>query len=205
MTFTVWLTVFTAAILIAVSPGPGAVSSMSAGVRFGYARTLALIGGLQAALVIQLAIVALGFGALLATSELAFNLMRYAGAAYLVWIGIQKWRAPIEVPTDSPRLAARNLFVQGLLVNLTNPKAIVFMAALVPQFIDPNAPQALQYLIVGLTLCGVDIVVMSAYALAATRLRRWTHDPRAQRIQNRCFGGLFVSAGAFLASSSRSA
>lgn len=201
MSLAMWLTVLMAAILIAISPGPGAVSSMSAGARFGYGATLRLIGGLQTALIIQLAIVALGFGALLATSELAFNLLRFAGAAYLCWLGIQKWRATPVSPlaAGAPKLAARGLFAQGLLVNLTNPKAILFMAALVPQFVDPAAPLLLQYLIIGSTLCAVDVVVMSIYALSAVQMGRWIRNETALRRQNRVFGSLYVAAGALLA------
>ena len=95
------------------------------------------------------------------------------------------------------------LFVQGLLVNLTNPKAIVFIAALTPQFIDPGRPQWLQFLILAATMCGVDTVVMSGYALLATHLRRWLNDARAMKAQNRFFGGIFVGAGMLLATSGR--
>lgn len=204
MSLAVWLALLMAAILIAVSPGPGAVSAMSTGARAGYGAALRLIAGLQAALLVQLAIVALGFGALLAASSLAFDLMRYAGAAYLVWIGIQKWRTPPEPPAALAATGARALFRQGLFVNLSNPKAIVFMAALVPQFIDPAAPQAIQYAIIAGTLCTVDTIVMSAYALTAARLNRWLRDARAQRAQNRFFGGLFVAAGGLLAATPRS-
>jgi homoserine/homoserine lactone efflux protein len=153
---------------------------------------------------IQLAIVAVGLGALLTTSSLAFNIVKISGAAYLVWLGVQKWRAvPQEIDADSAQLKPNALFIEGLLVNLTNPKAIVFIAALTPQFIDPSRPQWPQFLIIGLTMCGVDTVVMSCYALLATRLRHWLHDARSLKAQNRFFGGVFVGAGVLLASSSR--
>jgi len=90
-----------------------------------------------------------------------------------------------------------------LLVNLTNPKAIVFIAALVPQFIDPTRSQWPQFLIIALTMFSVDVLVMSCYALLATRLRRWLHDPKALKAQNRFFGGVFVGAGVLLAASGR--
>jgi len=96
------------------------------------------------------------------------------------------------------------LFLQGLLVNLTNPKAIIFVGALVPQFIDPGRAQLQQYLLIAATLCATDILVMSAYALTGRQLGRWLCDPQAIRAQNRAFGGLFVAAGALLAFSSRS-
>lgn len=206
MTLAVWLGFLLAAILIAVTPGPGAVLSISTGMRHGYWSALIAILGLQAAILVHLIIVAIGFGALIATSETAFFVTKLIGTGYLVWLGFQKWRAP-PVPVDVDRLPVRRtgLFIQGLLVNLTNPKAIIFIGALVPQFIDPGRAQLQQYLLIALTLCATDIVVMSVYALTGRRLGRWLHDPRAIRGQNRLFGGLFISAGVFLAFSSRSA
>ena len=204
MALTTWLAFLLAAILIAVSPGPGAATSMSVGLRHGYLAALRAIFGLQSALVIQLSIVGAGLGALLATSATAFNVMKFLGAGYLIWLGIQRWRdAPQAIDGESLAVPPSGLFMQGLLVNLTNPKAIVFIAALTPQFIDPARPQWLQFLILGATMCGVDTVVMSGYALLATRLRRWLHDLRAMKAQNRFFGGIFVGAGVLLATSAR--
>lgn len=205
MTFTVWLGFLLAAIIIAVTPGPGAVISMSTGLRHGYWAALTAILGLQTALLIQIVIVALGLGALLATSEVAFSAIKFLGAAYLVWLGVMKWRSPpVPVDASAPAVRRKGLFAQGLFVNLTNPKAIIFIGALVPQFVDPALPQAPQYAVIAATLCFTDMLVMSGYALAASRLGGWLHDPRSIRLQNRFFGGLFVSAGALLALSSRS-
>ena len=204
MALSLWLGFLAAAVLIAISPGPGAVVSMSTGLRNGYGAAFRVILGLQAALLLQMLIVALGLGALLASSQTAFNLVKLIGASYLIWLGIQKWRsAPQEVDENRPRGAPNKLFAEGLLVNLTNPKAIVFMAALMPQFLDPARPQWPQFLIIGLTMCGVDTIVMSCYALLATRLRRCLHDPKWLKAQNRFFGGVFVGAGVLLANSGR--
>ena len=205
MSLHLWLGFLLAAVLIAISPGPGAAVSMSTGLRYGYGAALRVIFGLQCALATQLLIVAVGLGALLETSELAFSIVKFVGAAYLIWLGIQKWRAsPDEVDETKALSKPNRLFMEGLLVNLTNPTAIVFIAALTPQFIDPTRSQWPQFLIIGLTMCSVDTVVMSCYALLATRLRRWLHDPRSLKAQNRFFGGVFVGAGALLAASSRS-
>jgi homoserine/homoserine lactone efflux protein len=204
VTLTTWLGFLLAAIVIAVSPGPGAVVSMSTGVRLGYRAAFTAILGLQLALLIQILIVALGLGALLAASEAAFSLVKFLGAAYLIWLGIQKWLASaVPADTNVPTVRRKGLFLQGLLVNLTNPKAILFIGALVPQFVAPELPQAVQYSVIATTLCLTDMLVMSGYALAAAHLGRWLHDPRSIRLQNRFFGSLFVSAGAFLAASSR--
>lgn len=203
MTLNLWLAFVLAAILIAVSPGPGAALSMSAGLRHGQFGALPAIFGLQAALLIQLAIVGMGLGAVLAASATAFAVVKFAGAAYLVWLGVQKWRRAGSDDVAQGKALRSGLFRQGLLVNLTNPKAIVFIAALTPQFIDPGRPQWLQFLILAATMCGVDTVVMSGYALLATHLRRWLNDARAMKAQNRFFGGIFVGAGMLLATSGR--
>lgn len=203
MAWQVWLAFLAASIIISVTPGPGAVVSMSVGLRYGYRVSLRSIAGLQVALMIQLAIVAAGLGAVLAASATAFLILKIVGAAYLVWLGIQKWRSAGEpVSATTAPIEVRRLFRTALLVNLTNPKAIIFMAALVPQFIDPAGNQWLQFAILCMTTVVIDTLVMSCYALLATRFRPWLADARAQCIQNRVFGSLFVGAGAALAVSS---
>ncbi|AWI79559.1 homoserine/homoserine lactone efflux protein [Parazoarcus communis] len=206
MSWNLWLPFLVANLVISVSPGPGAVLSMATGLRHGYGAALRSIAGLQAALLLQLAVVTLGLGALLATSGTAFLVVKVLGAVYLVWLGVAKWRARVEALDEAGSAAGRprgGLFMQGMLVNLTNPKAIVFMAALVPQFMVATAPQWPQILVIATTMVVVDTVVMSCYALLATRFRPLLRNPNALRIQNRVFGGLFVGAGAFLAASSR--
>ncbi|BAL26157.1 homoserine/homoserine lactone efflux protein [Azoarcus sp. KH32C] len=207
MSWSMWLAFLAASVVIAVSPGPGAVLSMATGLRHGYPVALRAIAGLQTALVIQLAVVGLGLGALLAASSLAFTALKLAGAAYLIWLGVKKWRSSVVAGEDARSDAAGDArgghYVQGLLVNLSNPKAIVFMVALVPQFIDPAAPQLPQFAIIALTMATVDTMVMSGYALLAGRCRGWLNNPRALRAQHRMFGGMFVAAGSLLAASSR--
>lgn len=204
MSFHLWLGFFATTLVVALSPGPGAVLSMSVGLRHGYRHALAAILGLQTALLLQLCLVAIGLGALLAASENAFLAVKLAGAAYLVWLGVQKWRSPVaEGESLSSADPKSGFYRQGILVNLGNPKAIVFIAALVPQFIDPLAPQAIQFLLIGLTMVSIDVAVMSGYALLAARLRGAVRGRRAALLQNRIFGGIFVGAGVLLAGASR--
>ncbi|MCB1913027.1 MAG: homoserine/homoserine lactone efflux protein [Rhodocyclaceae bacterium] len=203
MSFTVWAAFLLASVVIAVSPGPGAVICMSTGLRHGNAATLRVIAGLEAALLVHLAVVFAGLGAVLAASTTAFTIVKIIGAAYLLWLGIEKWRDPGEAVDGAGAAVTRSLFLQGLLVNLTNPKAIVFMAALVPQFIDPHAVQWPQFAIMSVTTVVVDTIVMSAYAKLAARFAPLLRSSAALRTQNRVFGSLFVGAGAFLAASSR--
>ena len=205
MSVGLWLAFVAAAAVIAITPGPGSILVLATGLRYSYGVVFRVLMGLELALLVHLGIVALGLGAVLAASNTAFLVMKIIGAVYLVWLGIQKWRAKAE-PVDASRLHfATNgkLFRQGLLVNLTNPKAVIFIAALVPQFINANAPQLPQYLIIGATMVGVDVCIMTVYALLAGRFRYWFQNAQMLRLQNRLFGGLFVSAGVLLAASSR--
>lgn len=206
MDINMWLAFLVAAVVIAVTPGPGAVLSIATGLRHGYGQALRAIIGLESALLVQLLVVALGLGALLAASSTAFLALKIIGVGYLVYLGVSKWRAPVENINDEGALPGRRggLFLQGLLVNLTNPKALIFMVALVPQFVNPSLPQVPQFLIIGVTMVTVDLLVMSGYALLAGRCRAWLHNPRMLRAQNRIFGGMFVSAGALLAVSAKS-
>ncbi len=198
----VWLAFLVAAILISLSPGAGAISSMSAGMRYGFRRSLANIAGMQLGLALQLVVVGIGLGALLAASTLAFNLVKAIGAAYLCYLGWLQFRAQTPLPQAASAAASaapRSLFVQGFLVNASNPKATIFLLAVLPQFIDAHAPALPQYLVCMATLTVVDSIVMSGYALFASRVLRLVREPQHIRWMNRGFGSLFVLAGGFLA------
>ncbi len=199
----VWLAFIVAAILISVSPGAGAICAMASGMRYGYRRSLPVIAGMQFGIALQLLVVGIGLGALLATSTLAFNLVKGLGVAYLCYLGWQQFRAealPLHLAdADAAAGTPRALLVQGFLVNASNPKATIFLLAVLPQFIDAHAPALMQYLICMATLTVVDLVVMSGYALFAARVLRLLGEPRQIRWMNRGFGTLFVLAGGFLA------
>ena len=203
MSLQVWLAFIVAAILISVSPGAGAISCMASGMRYGYRRSLANIAGMQVGIALQLVVVGIGLGALLATSTLAFNLVKGFGVAYLCYLGWQQFRAearPVYLAdADAAAGTPRALFVQGFLVNASNPKATIFLLAVLPQFIDALAPALPQYLVCMATLAVVDLIVMSADALFAARVLRLLREPSQIRWMNRGFGTLFVLAGGFLA------
>lgn len=208
MTWATWLTFFVASWLISLSPGSGAISCMAAGMRYGYRRAVWNIVGLQLGILLILVIVAAGLGAILAASAVAFAAVKWLGALYLVWLGIQQWRAPAAPITTGQETAEgtpRQLLLRGFLVNATNPKGIVFMLAVLPQFIDPAAPQWPQYLICGATLFFTDLVVMNGYTGLAAKVLRALRDPSHIRWMNRLFGSLFVAAGALLATFRRAA
>ena len=203
-----WLAFFVASWLISLSPGAGAISCMTAGMRYGYARATWNILGLQIGILFVLAIVAAGLGAIIAASTTLFTAIKWLGAAYLVYLGIQQWRAPAAPVTDAGADVSgtpRQLVMRGFLVNATNPKGIVFMLAVLPQFIDPALPQLPQYAICGATLFFTDLVVMSGYTGLAAKVLRLLREPHHVRWVNRTFGGLFVAAGAVLATFRRAA
>ena len=193
-------------ILLVLTPGPIVTLVISTAATRGVRAALITVIGTTLGNAVLLACIALGLNWVLRTSAEVFEVMRWTGAAYLVWLGIQKWRAPAAPDGDASleAPAPRSLYRQGILVNLGNPKAIVFIAALVPQFIEASAPRLVQFVVMVATMCSVDILVMSGYALLASRFRRAAGSARAVRMQNRVFGGLFVSAGLFLAGTSRS-
>ena len=203
MSFDTWLAFFAACWVISLSPGAGAIASMSSGLRYGFWRGYWNALGLQIALAAQIAIVAAGLGAVLAASDMAFTLIKWFGVAYLVYLGIKQWRAlPADLSEDSavrPVGKPMALVVRGFLVNISNPKAMVFMLAILPQFIDPNAPLLAQYLTIGATMVTVDMIVMAGYTGLASKILRTLKTPKQQRRMNRTFAGLFVGAAGFLA------
>lgn len=207
MTIEWWMTYLLTTVILSLSPGSGAINTMSTSISHGYRGAAASIAGLQVGLGAHIILVGIGLGALFSRSLLAFEVLKWAGAAYLVWLGIQQWRAAGAINLDAVSLAMprRRLFQRAVLVNMTNPKSIVFLAALFPQFVIPHQPQAMQYLILGVTTIVVDVVVMIGYAALARRIGVWIKGPHQMKLLNRVFGGLFVAVGALLASARRMA
>ena len=205
MTFTIWFTFFIAACIIAISPGSGAILSMSHGLSYGVKKTSATILGLQIGLMLVFAIAGAGVGSLLLASEVAFNIVKVIGALYLMYLGISQWRAPVTTAPmveagDSGHAAppfARRVLI-GFLTNATNPKGIIFMVAVLPQFISREAALLPQLLILGVTMCAIDLVVMHGYAFAASSMQRYFRDARALKKQNRFFGGVLMAVGTAL-------
>ncbi|TDV64466.1 LysE family transporter [Pseudomonas sp. LP_7_YM] len=203
MSFETWLAFFAACWVISLSPGAGAIASMSSGLQYGFWRGYWNALGLQLGLVVQIAIIAAGLGAVLATSAVAFTLIKWFGVAYLVYLGVKQWRALPGDLSENPTIRSvgkpTTLVTRGFLVNISNPKALVFMLAILPQFIDTQLPLLPQYLTIGATMVCVDLTVMAGYTGLASKVLRLLTTPRQQRRMNRTFAGLFVSAAAFLA------
>jgi homoserine/homoserine lactone efflux protein len=209
MTLATWITFFLACWAISLSPGPGAIAAMSAGLNHGFQRGYFMVFGLVLGIWTQLVIVVAGLGAVIAASDAAFTVLKFMGAAYLVWMGVSQWRASdrplVAASTDAPVLTRRQLIVRGWAINATNPKGTVFMLAVVPNFIDLSHPLLQQYVVIALSLSFTDLVVMAGYVALASRVLRALNEPHHVRLMNRAFGGLFVVAGTLLATFRRSA
>jgi homoserine/homoserine lactone efflux protein len=208
MDWTTWLAFFAAAWAISLSPGAGAVAAMTSGLnhgfKHGYWTTLGLVLGIWT----QVVVVGIGLGALIATSNLAFAVVKWLGVAYLVYLGVMQWRAkaePMVADNETPQKATRRaLVLRGWVVNALNPKGTVFLLAVVPQFLDLARPLGTQYLVIAATLGFTDLVVMAGYTALASRVLRALRSPRQICLLNRSFGALFVAAGVLLASFKRS-
>ncbi|NMY26645.1 LysE family transporter [Pseudomonas sp. WS 5021] len=204
MALDTWLAFFLASWIISLSPGAGAIASMSSGLQYGFLRGYWNAIGLQLGLAMQIAVVAGGLGAILAASSTAFYAIKWFGVAYLVYLAVKQWRAlPMDMSDDAavrPIGKPMAMMFRGFLVNASNPKALVFMLAVLPQFVNPQAPLLIQYLILGVTMIGVDMIVMAGYTGLASKVLRLLRTPKQQKRVNRTFAGLFVGAAGFLAS-----
>nr|NLU59710.1 LysE family transporter [Pseudomonas sp. BIGb0427] len=203
MSLETWLAFFAACWVISLSPGAGAIASMSCGLQYGFWRGYWNALGLQLGLVLQIAIIAAGVGAILAASATAFQVIKWFGVAYLVYLAVKQWRAlPADISDESavrPIGKPLSLVFRGFLVNVSNPKALIFMLAVLPQFINPHAALVPQYLIIAATMVTVDLMVMAGYTGLAAKVLRLLRTPRQQRRMNRTFAGLFLGAATLLA------
>lgn len=199
MEFSTWLALFAASWAISVSPGAGAVAAMNAGLTHGFRRGYITTIGLILGIMTQLVLVSLGLGAVVASSSVAFEVVKWFGVAYLIYLGISQWRAPLTAAkfeqAGTKRESAKRMIAKGWLINAANPKGTVFLLAVVPQFLNLNEPLWLQYVIIGATLTFTDMVVMAGYTALAARIFKYLKSPRHVQLLNRIFGGLFVIAG----------
>lgn len=207
MPFDNWIAFVIAGSLIAISPGSGAVLSMSHGLAYGFKKASATVAGLQCGLLLVFAIAGAGVGSLLLASELAFNIVKILGALYLIWLGVQQWRAPVAVDAGAAGGAAapadahpawQKRALTGFLTNATNPKGIIFMVAVLPTFISQSLPLLPQLAILGATMMTIDTIVMHGYAFLASSMQQYFRDAAAVRKQNRFFGAVLACIGAAL-------
>ncbi|MCL6231189.1 LysE family transporter [Acinetobacter amyesii] len=201
MSYQIWIAYMLACWVISVSPGAGAIASMSSGLNYGFKHGYWNAIGLQLALLVQIAIVAAGAGVLFATTPWAFLIVKWFGVVYLLYLAYLQWTAPtesIEIQQDLPNKSRSKLILHGFLVNMSNPKAIVFLLAVLPQFLDLSKPQWIQYVIMAATMISIDLIVMAGYTGLAAKVLRLLKSPKQQKYLNRTFAVLFACAASLL-------
>ena len=215
-----WLVYLSVVAAVIVTPGPSAALCLTHGARHGVWRaTATVLGGMVASLTLM-TLSALGLGAAIAASTTLFLAIEFAGAAYLIWLGIAMWRAPVG-PTPGPatergadgaaaapapaaaRVSWSRLWRQGLLVGIGNPKDLLFFGALFPQFLDPTKPMAPQFALLAATWLAVDGLAMTGYAALGTRIGPALRRSGTGRLFNRLTGGAFIAAGGALVVANR--
>ena len=205
MTLHTWWLFVAMTFVVSATPGPNMLLVMSHSARMGLRASVATMIGCMTALLVMMSISAAGMGALLAAFPKVFDAMRLAGAAYLAYLGVQAWRSPVSdgdltlATPVQPTHCGRRLYRQGLLVAASNPKAILFAAAFLPQFIDPQVPQLPQFAVLLLTFSVIEVSWYFVYAASGQRLSVYLRRSAVMRAFNRTTGAVFVGFAALMA------
>ncbi len=208
MTLSTYLLYLAAVALLVLTPGPTMLMSMTNAIAHGAPRAMASASGSITAALGMILLSSLGLGAVLAASDTAFWILKLAGGAYLIYLGIKTFRSSVssfDLPTASMRagssmrkLSMRKLYLQGLLVGASNPKALLFFAAFFPQFVDASQPWAPQFAILALTFVAFEFTTLGVCTLFAARIAPWLRQAGRARVFNRVSGSLFAGMGVLL-------
>ena len=194
-----WLFVF-AIFVLSGTPGPNMLHILSRSVEMGVRRSVAAMAGCLLAIVVVLAASAVGLTTVLLAVPGLFDVLRYIGVAYLIFLGIKAWRsdaAPIDVGEGGfgTTLSVGAVFRGGFAIGISNPKLILFAAAFLPQFVNPAAPQPPQFAILVATFAVIETFWYAVYALGGRSLSRHLRRPALKRAFNRVTGGIFIGFG----------
>ncbi len=205
MTFETWAAFALATVVLILIPGPSIMLTVAHATLHGGWRTLNTVNGAIAACLVHVAIAATGIGWLMILAAEWFEVLRWFGVAYLVFMGVQSWRAAARTEAEAaPRSrSSRSLFTEGFLVTLSNPKGIIFVAAFFPQFLTATAPALPQFLVLGVTYLSVAYVLTAAYGFAAARISGMFRSPRGARLRGRLTGTVLIGGGLLLAAARR--
>lgn len=189
--------------VLAVTPGPANLFSIANGITRGPAAVPIAVAGMSAATLVWFAAAALGLSALVAAFPEAFRLIAVLGAVYVAWLGISAIRGAfrsqpeMEKPTLRP---SRGAFAEGFLVQIANPKAILFFTAILPPFIDASRPTTPQFAVFAVAAVGLDMIGMSAYGFGGAAMARWMTRPGFRRGFGLFTGALLLSAAGLILS-----
>ncbi len=211
MTPELWLYYTLAILILTASPGPSVLLCLTTSVTEGFRSAIYTALGSLTAITGIITLSFTGLGIVVATSELAFNIIKWTGAAYLIYLGIraltssqQRYEINDREASSMPRKPG-NLFLSGFIVGASNPKAIVFFTALFPQFITPSASLMTQYIVFVVTFAVLELSWLLFYAWLGARSSRWLMQAGRARFFNKITGGVFITAGLILSSTRASA
>ncbi len=184
---------------LSLTPGPNSLLVLTHGALWGVRRTLNTVAGGALGFLLLIALSMLGIGALLAASVNALTALKFAGGAYLIWLGVQVWRSPpirLQTDTPGPTPSRGSMFRQGFLTAISNPKALLFYGAFLPHFIDPHRDLLTQFIVMASIFVAIEVGVEYLLASLAYRIRPWLE--RVGKRFNQVCGGLFALMGAAL-------
>ena len=199
MSLETWLLYLLAAIGLSLSPGPNSLLALTHGALYGPRRALYTVLGGALGFFVLIGLSMFGIGALIAATPVALTVLKWAGGAYLVWLGVQVWRAPpvgLDAAARAVPRSGASMFRQGALCAATNPKGLLFFAAFLPQFVEPARSLVLQFIVMAGTFVAIEIMTEAVIAGTAHRLSPWLQ--RVGRRFNQACGGLFVAIGLLL-------
>ncbi|MFW1640900.1 LysE family translocator [Vibrio parahaemolyticus] len=203
-----WIYYTLAILVLTASPGPSSLLCLSKGVSSGFRLALTTALGSLSAITIILTLSFTGLGVVIASSEFVFNIIKWCGAAYLIWLGIQAFRSKQNdfSKSDSAQVSTSHVsaYTSGFIVGSSNPKAIIFFTALFPQFIDPSDSLLTQYAIFAGTFVVFELSWLTFYALLGVKTSNWLFEAGRAKLFNRLTGGVFISAGVMLSTANRS-
>lgn len=202
-----WFIFSSIAFIATITPGPAILLVASHSLQFGIAKSIVTIFGNISGLFLMSALSVAGLSALIFASSLAFSIIKIIGAFYLLYLGIRLWRFGLKGNSNniynSSKSHSLSLYTQGLLISLTNPKAIVFTIALFPQFISTTEPLLIQFSVLVITFMGLSFSCLFSYSVLAHKAKESSGNILEKTWVGKLFGGAFVGAGVLLASSSQ--
>lgn len=198
MSWTTWWIFAVTETVLCLTPGPAVLYVLSSALKAGARKSVASNLGILAANTVYFALSATGVGALLASSK-AFLAVKWIGAAYLIYLGLRSLFGRTFAASKIGEVKSRHLFVDGFTLQMSNPKAIIFFAALLPQFLNPRAAVIPQVMILAATSVAIEFTILLGYGIAAGRASEIALQPRYAKWTNRVAGGLLIGAGAGLA------
>jgi threonine/homoserine/homoserine lactone efflux protein len=189
------------AIATILSPGPGVLLTLTNSIRYGVPGAVGGIFGIAFGTFIVAGVSATSVGVILATSTIAFTIMKYIGALYLLYLGIKLWNS--KTPRmDTKTNTTKNItiqFLEGIILQVTNPKAVFFFMSIFPQFINYSSEFIGQFILLVITYSSLVLIIHFMYAYLAKKARKWLSTPKGGKIVNRAGGGTFMFFGVGLA------